>query len=76
MKQLLSLLNEIRPEKDFSQSTNFLADGMLDSFDVVALVSALDKTFNISIEGVDVVPENFQNLAAIETLLQKYGVKP
>jgi acyl carrier protein len=76
MKPLAAILNEIRPEFDFTTSSNFIADGMLDSFDVVTLVATLDRTCGISIDGTDIVPENFMNLAAIEMLLHKYGVKP
>jgi acyl carrier protein len=46
---------------------------MLDSHDIAALVSDLDKSYDISISGLDIVPENFQNVAAIQKLLQKYG---
>jgi acyl carrier protein len=48
---------------------------MLDSFDMVTLVATLDKNFGISIQGTDIVPENFQNLQTIETLLRKSGVQ-
>ena len=75
MKSVTDILKEIRPEFDFSASNDFLADGMLDSFDVVTLVSALDKNWGISIEGTDIVPENFKNLQAIEALLRKSGAK-
>ena len=66
------ILNEIRPEFDFSTSTNFIENGMLDSFDVVSLVTMLDKEFNISIEGVEIVPMNFNSIESICTLLSKY----
>lgn len=75
MKPLAEILKEIRPEFDFTTSSDFIGDGMLDSFDVVTLVSTLDKTYGISIQGTEIVPENFQNLQAIEALLKKYGVK-
>jgi acyl carrier protein len=48
---------------------------MLDSFDVVTLVASLDKNFTISIQGVDIVPENFKNLETISALLRKSGAK-
>lgn len=47
---------------------------MLDSFDVINLVNELDSTFGISIDGVDVLPENFSSLESIIGLLKKNGV--
>ena len=66
-------MKEIRPEFDFTASQDFVGDGMLDSYDIVTLVSDLDKAYGISISGLDIVPENFQNIASIQKLLQKYG---
>jgi acyl carrier protein len=74
MKPLVQLLSDIRPEFDFASSQDFLADGMLDSFDMVALVASLDEVHGIAIEGVDIVPAHFRNLRTIGALLRKYGV--
>lgn len=74
MASTLEILTDIRPEFDFSSSNDFIGDGMLDSFDIITLVTELDKNHTISITGTDILPENFENLAAIERLLQKYGV--
>ena len=75
MNALLTILKAIRPESDFVASGDFIEDGLLDSFDVVTLVGTLDKTYNISINGADIVPENFKSLEAIATLLCKCGVQ-
>jgi acyl carrier protein len=75
MKSLPDILKEIRPEFDFTASSDFLADGMLDSFDMVTLVATLDKTYGISIQGTDIVPENFKNLQTIEVLLRQSGAQ-
>ena len=75
MNELIEVLKTIRPEADFSQSRNFIEDGLLDSFDVVTLVAALDKDFGVSIQGVDIVPENFKNIETIEALLRNSGGK-
>jgi len=74
-EQIIRILTELRPEFDFTQSSNFIEDGMLDSFDVVTLVSDLDAQFGISIDGMDIVPENFASIEAIEKLLKKNGAK-
>lgn len=73
MPSIAEILKEIRPEFDFTASQDFVGDGMLDSYDIVTLVSDLDKAYGISISGLDIVPENFQNIASIQKLLQKYG---
>ena len=75
MNDILQILQGIRPEFDFANVHDFFEEGMLDSFDLVTLVSILDKTFNISIKGTDILPENFCNVEAISTLLKKYGAK-
>jgi acyl carrier protein len=72
VETVATVLRNIRPEVDFSSSKDFISDGVLDSFDIVTLVSELDRTFNVSIPGIDIVPENFSSIAAIEELLQKY----
>jgi acyl carrier protein len=76
MKSLAEVLKGIRPEADFTGSHDFMADGMLDSFDMVTLVATLDETFGISINGVDIVPGHFRNLETIAALLSRYGVAP
>lgn len=72
--KILCILKDIRPEFEFENVDNFFDEGLLDSFDLVTLVSALDKTFDIHIDGMDIVPENFMNIDAIESLLKKNGI--
>ena len=75
-EQIIKVLTELRPEFDFTQEgVNFIEDGLLDSFDLVTLVSELDATFGISIDGVDILPENFCSVDAIANLLKKNGAK-
>ena len=43
-EQIIKILTELRPEFDFTQEgVNFIEEGMLDSFDMVNLVSELDS---------------------------------
>jgi len=75
-EKIIKILTELRPEFDFTQEgVDFIEEGMLDSFDLVTLVSELDNTFGISIDGVDILPENFSSVDAIAALLVKNGAK-
>ncbi len=73
MEKIMEILKGIRPEFDFSTSEDFIEDGYLDSFDLVTLVSELDDTFGISIDGLDIVPENFMTVETIASVVKNNG---
>ena len=70
-EKVLSILKEIRPEFDFEESDNFVEDGYLDSFDIVTLVSELEVAFDVVIDGLDVLPENFETVQDICNMMNK-----
>lgn len=70
----MKILTGIRPEFDFNKESNFIENGILDSFDMVMLVSALDEHYGIKIRGTDIIPENFADTGSIKQLVESYGV--
>lgn len=58
-EQIIEILTNLRPEFDFTEDVDFIEEGMIDSLDVVNLVAELELTYNINIDGLDVVPEIF-----------------
>ena len=73
MEKIFSMLENLRPEFNFRNSTNFIDDGYLDSFDMVQLVADIEETFNVKIDGLDIVPGNFETAEAIVNLVRKSG---
>lgn len=73
MEKIFSILEELRPEFDFHASKNFVEDGLLDSFDVVSLVTELEEHYGILIDALDIVPENFADAEKIADLIVKNG---
>ena len=71
MDQLLEILDEIKPGFEFEGRTDLVDSGDIDSFDVISLVSELNEAFDIDIPIQDIVPENFNSLEAMMTLIQK-----
>ena len=70
-EQIIKILSEIRPEFNFSQEgVDFIEEGMLDSFDVVTIVSDLEDAFSVVIDGMAILPENFSSVAKIEELVK------
>ena len=70
-EKIIKILSDIRPEIDFRSANDFIENGMLDSFDIVTLVVALDNEFSISIDGIDILPENFSSVGKIAGLVRK-----
>lgn len=71
MDKLLSLLSEIRPDIDFETETSLIDDGILDSFDVVSIISEIDDVYGVQIRINELDPENFNSAEAILKLIEK-----
>jgi len=72
MDRLLEILGRIRPECNFETAKDFIGEGLLDSFDIMTLVSELEREFNIFIDGEKVTPENFKNLRTLKKFIKEY----
>ncbi len=74
-EKIFEILKDLRPEFDFSSSEDFVEDGYLDSFDIVSLVSEIESLYDVNIDGMDILPENFCSVDAICELIKKSGGK-
>ena len=73
MDKLLEILQGIRPDVDFENETELIDEGILDSFDVVSIISEIDDAFGVQIRINELDPENFNSAEAIWSLIQKLG---
>ena len=71
MKELQSILEEIRPDIDFTAEKKLIDDGILDSFDIISIVGELNTAFDIEINVEDLLPENFNSMEAMQELITK-----
>ena len=71
MDDLLEILKKIKPGVDFENKENLIEDEILDSFDIVSLVAAIDEEFDVQITAKDIVPENFNSVEAMYNLVQR-----
>ena len=71
MDKLLKILNELHPDVDFATATDLIDDGILDSLDIVTLVTEIHAEFDVAIPAEEIVPENFNSAEALWTLIEK-----
>lgn len=76
MEKIINILTEIRPDIDFDQEKQLVDGGLLDSFDIVSIISELNDAFDINIRVHDLKPTNFNSIEAIQELVNsKLGTK-
>lgn len=70
-QELMDILTDLRPDVDFETETALIDDHILESFDIVSLVAALNDAFDIEIGAKDLVPENFNSAKSLLAMVQR-----
>ena len=71
MDTILEILETIKPGADFAASTDFIEEHLLESMEILQLVSELNDEFDIEITPIDIVPENFKSAEAIYAMVKR-----
>lgn len=71
MEQLMKILKELRPEVDFDHEDKLIDNGVLDSFDLVALVGEINEVFDVEVEVEDMEPENFNSAKSMYAMIER-----
>lgn len=70
--EILAILNEdAGSDIDWASENAIMDDGLIDSLDLVTIVSDLDEKYDIEITVDDMTPENFNSVAAIEKMVTR-----
>lgn len=71
MEELIKLLQEIRPDVDFETETELVDDGILDSMDIVSIISEIDDRFGVQIRITELDPDNFNSAENLLNLIEQ-----
>lgn len=71
MEELKEILEGIRPDIDFDKEKKLIDDGILDSIDIIGMITEINDTFDVDINVQYLLPENFNSIEAIYALIQK-----
>ena len=72
---IIGILQDLHEDVDFENETALIDDGILDSFDVVSIISELDDQFDVQIRITELDPENFNSAEAIWKFVQELKQK-
>jgi len=71
MEALLKILQELHPEVDFETHESLIDDKILDSFDIITLISEINEEFDVKIPVDEIVPKNFNSAKALHALIER-----
>ena len=71
MEQLIEILQNLHPDVDFETYDGLVDDGILDSLDIVTLISEISAELDITIPPEEIIPENFNSVESLAELLSR-----
>ena len=71
MEKLIEILASLHPDVDFEANDALVDDGILDSLDIVTLVTEINAEFDVTIPAEEIVPENFNSAEALMELITR-----
>lgn len=71
MEKLLKILEELHPEIDFNECNTLIDDKILDSFDIISIISEINEEYDVVIQAENIRPENFNSAKALYALIKK-----
>ena len=66
-----ALLQELHEDVDYESEEALVDDKVLDSFDLVTLVTELNETFDVEVTARDFVAENFNSLELLTNMIER-----
>ena len=68
-EEILKLLQELHEDVDFEIEDTLVDDKILDSFDLVTLVTELNETFDVEVTAREFIAENFNSLDTLTEMI-------
>lgn len=69
MDALLEILTGLHPEVDFEACNTLVDDSIIDSFDIVSIVSEINDAYDVVIPAEEIIPDNFNSARALYGLI-------
>lgn len=71
MEKILAILSSLHPDINFMGASHLVDEGVLDSLDIVTLITELNRTFDVRIPAREIIPDNFNSPAAMLAMIER-----
>ena len=71
MNQLIDILQSLHPDIDFTAETGLIENGILNSLDIVTIITEVSVRMDVQIPAEEILPENFDSAEALWALIER-----
>ena len=68
---IINLLKDVEEDVDYENCTTLVDDRFIDSFDILAIINAIDDEFDIAVPAKEVIPDNFNSAQGIFEMVRR-----
>ena len=68
---VIEMLEDVKEGVDYRNATALVDNREIDSFDILAIISAIDDEFDLSVPAEDIVPANFNSAQSLCALINR-----
>ncbi len=70
-ERILAILKDVRPDVDFETETGLISGEVLESLDLLTVITLLQDELEIEIDGQEISVENFDSLDAMVKMAER-----
>ena len=70
MEEFISMLKGIKPNVDFENDEALVDDGLIESLDIISIISEISDKYGVQIPSDEIIPDNFNSAEALYELVQ------
>lgn len=71
LDHMIELLEDVKGNVDYENCTTLVDDRVLDSFDILSIISSINDEFDVSVPAKDIVPDNFNSAQAMLDMVKR-----
>ncbi|SES72187.1 hypothetical protein SAMN05216348_10280 [Olsenella sp. KH3B4] len=71
LDHMIELLEDVKGNVDYENCTTLVDDRVLDSFDILSIISSINDELDVSVPAKDIVPDNFNSAQAMLEMVKR-----
>ena len=71
LEAVKEILRDLHPDEDVDECEGLVSDGILDSYDIITIITQLADEFDAVITADKITPENFDSARSIAELVDE-----